>query len=434
MKRYIQCSLLSVFVCVNIVLSQKISGRFSTSAYSWERYDTVGQSNVITRVFQTVQLDGEYKDLSLHTSINGAIGSAGKFTNDGQIRIYNLYLDWKSIANLFDVRIGRIPIFAGVGNGIVDGAKLRTNLMENKITITGFGGMNVPSDLRGRSLSDLNKNIFFGGQLIGNFLDDGRISLSYMNRQRSLDGYTAKRPDADFNPILMQIQPGIRKEQIIGGDISYIFIKKYTTYGRLDYDLNSKDVLRGELDGHFDILNNFALTGTYIYRKPRIPYNSFFSIFKVEAVSEYEAGVEYSLSQNVKTFGRFAFVQYDNDNSKRYTVGINTKYGSCSYSGSDGYAGELNSFTIEGEYPLFNKQLIPTISASIANYRLDKTSSKENTYSGSVGAVVRLIKSFSFDAQVQWLKNRIVENDVRVFGRINYWFSHNFSSEKGTGE
>ncbi len=288
--------------------------------------------------------------------------------------------------------------------------------------------------MRVSDLSDLDRNIFIGGQLIGNFSDNSKISLSYMNRQRSLVGYTAKRPDVDFNPISMQVPSGIRKEQIIGGDIRYVFNKKYTMYGRLDYDLNSKVVLRGEIDGHFNVSHNFALTGTYIYRKPRIPYNSFFSIFKVEATSEYEAGVEYSLSQNVKTFSRFAFVQYDNDNSKRYTVGINTKYGSCSYSGSDGYAGELNSFTIEGEYPLINRQLIPTISVSLTNYRLEKTSSNENTYSSSIGAIINLIKSFSFDVQVQWLKNRIVENDVRVFGSVNYWFNHNFYSEKGTGK
>lgn len=436
MKRYVQYFLLGIFTYMNAVLPQQISGRISTSAYSWEKYDTIGRSNVITRVFQTIQLNGTYKDLSLHTSINGAVGGAAKFTDDAQIRIYNAYLKWRNIGGVLDLHVGRIPVFAGVGNGTVDGAQLKTKLYDEDITLSGYGGVNVPADLRSKGFDDVNKNFFIGGQVIGYFLDAGRVSVSYMNRQRSLDSYNAIRPDTVFNAVTLLIQPDARKEQIIGGDIRYAFTGKYSAYERFEYDLNSENILRSELDAQIDVLHNIALTGTFIYRKPKVPYHSFFSLFKVEAVTEYEGGIEYFFDPSINAFGRFAFVQYDDDDSKRYTVGINTKYGSCSYSGSDGYSGELSSFSIDGQYPLFKRMLIPTISASLSSYRLDKASSKENALSGSIGTIVRPLQSFSFDVQVQWLKNRIVDSDIRAFGRVNYWFNHNFSrsQEKGIGE
>jgi hypothetical protein len=85
-------------------------------------------------------------------------------------------------------------------------------------------------------------------------------------------------------------------------------------------------------------------------------------------------------------------------------------------------------------YPLFEKKLIPTVGASFATYRLDRTNDeRQEIFSGSVGAIVRLLSSFSFDAQVQWARNKIAENDVRAFGKISYWFNHTFSKPQQTG-
>jgi hypothetical protein len=157
-------------------------------------------------------------------------------------------------------------------------------------------------------------------------------------------------------------------------------------------------------------------------------------VFEFEALNELCGGVEYTIMPSVAAFGRVALVQYDEETSRRLTIGVNSTYGSIQYSGSNGYAGQLASFSVEGMYPLFEKKLIPTVGASFATYRLDRTNDeRQEIFSGSVGAIVRLLSSFSFDAQVQWARNKIAENDVRAFGKVSYWFNHTFSKPQQTG-
>jgi len=273
-----------------------------------------------------------------------------------------------------------------------------------------------------------------GGQVLGYLFDGSRIGLSYMNRNRSLAGYRTNRLDSLFNPISMIIYPDIRKEQLLGLDASYAYKDYGSVYGRCDYEINTEEVYRGEVSSRVNATDRLAVTGEYIYRAPRVPYHSFFSVFEFEALNELCGGIEYSIVPSVAAVGRVAFVQYDEELSRRLTLGVNSTYGSILYSGSNGYAGQLASFSVEGMYPLFEKKFIPTIGASFATYRLDRVNDeRQEIYSGSLGAIVRLLSSFSFDAQVQWTRNKIAENDVRAFGKISYWFSHTFSKPQQTG-
>jgi len=425
-----------VLLIVSVVQlpAQQLSGRFSTSFYSWERFTSDSTSDVITRAYQNIQLDGAYNKLSFHTTLTGSMGSASSLSSEAQVRVYGAYLQWKRIADVADLNVGRIPIFAGVGNGIVDGISVKFHGWDEKVIATGYGGMNVGPALASRGFDDFDKNFLVGGQVIGYLFDGSRIGLSYMNRNRSLSSYRTNRLDSLFNPVSMIICPDVRKEQLLGFDASYAYKDYGSVYGRCDYEINTQAVLRGEASIRANSTSQLAVTGEYIYRAPRVPYHSFFSVFEFEALNELCGGIEYSICPSMAAFGRVAFVQYDEELSRRLTIGVNSTYGSIQYSGSNGYSGQLASFSVEGMYPLFEKKLIPTIGASFATYRLDRINdTRQEIYSGSLGAVVRLLSSFSFDAQVQWARNKIAENDVRAFGKISYWFSHVFSKPQQTG-
>jgi hypothetical protein len=417
---------------LNSTFSQQISGRFSTSFYSWERYKTEKFSDVITRLYQNIQLDAAHNQFSFHTNLNGAIGSASSLSDDGQVRVNNAFLRWKNIADIFDFNVGRVPVFAGVGNGIVDGLLLKAKGWNDKIIFTGYGGANVAQNLKSKAFDAFDKNFFVGGQIIGYLFEGARIGVSYTNRNRALKSYATLRPDS----LLVNIPSATRKEQLLGADASFNYATSLSTYGRFDYDLNSNHVLRGEVNARINTTRQLALTGTYIYREPRIPYHSFFSVFEFESTNEYEGGVEYSISPTLAAYGRVAFVQYDEDMSRRLTIGLNTSYGGVRYSGSNGYSGQLASFSADCMYPMFERKLTPTIGVSFGTYRLDGAGKREEVFSSSLGAIIRLMTSFSLDAQIQWSKNKIAENDVRIFGKISYWFSHNFSQSqiKGEGE
>ncbi|MBI5020454.1 MAG: hypothetical protein HZB59_03370 [Ignavibacteriales bacterium] len=420
--------LLSILVLSAFSVAQNINGRFSTSFYTWEKFDTVDQSNIITRIYQNAEVNASFGDVSLHTFLNGATGGIKSLSDNGQVRVYNAYLQWKNIGGVLEARLGRVPVFAGVGNGIIDGALFKSEIT-SQLTVTGYGGGNVSTALRSKAFDNIKDNYFVGGQVVGKFIEGMRLGLSYMNRQREVKSYWAVRSDSAYNPVTMLIEPPARKEQVIGADVSYEFGNNYSVYGRFDYELNRDEILKGEIDGRVRLNSDLTMTGTFIHRTPKIFYNTFFTLFPSESVEEFEGGIEYAVCPWANAIGRVAYVQYDDDQSMRYTAGVSTNYGGFQYAGTSGFAGKLHSISFDAVYPFFDRLITPTIGATYSLYELSDGSGKSESMIAAVaGIVVRPMKTISIDIQTQWIENKIMENDLRVFGRVSYWFSHQFSN------
>jgi hypothetical protein len=420
---------IAVFLSFSMLSAQKISGRISTSAYAWEKYDTANQSDMLVRMVQTLQLEAAQGPVSFRTYLTGAAGSAGGILNDGRVRVYNAFFKWSNLACLADVNVGRIPVFAGVGIGTVDGLSFEGKALQKKLTFKGFGGMDVNPSLKGNG--KLKENFAVGGQVAGWLTEKLRAGISYINRQHNSTSYYAIRPDSLYNPYTLLVNPPLRKEHLLGFDMLYDVNKFGTIYGRLDYDLLQKRALRGEVNIRADVNEKLSVTGTVIHREPRVFYMTIFSRLNSESVREYEGGLEYELCPWASSFGRFALVQYDDDNGKRLSAGISAKYGSLTAAWTDGAIGSLSSISIDGLYPIAGRMVVPTAGFSYSSYEYPgPTSKREDALSGILGVVVRPLKMLSFDLQVQWLKNRIYGHDVRAFGKMSYWFSHAFSKHQ----
>jgi hypothetical protein len=403
--------------------SQVINGRFSTSVYAWEKFDTVGSSNRILRGYQNAQVDVAQGNISFHTYFSGATS----FTEDASIRVSNAYMRWKDLGNVLDVNVGRVPVFAGVGIGPVDGALFKARVLSDRLTLTGYGGANVLPDLRSKGFSDIDKNFFLGGQIRALLPEGIQLGVSYMNRHRKPEDYVAIRPDTAFEAVTVPVSPETRIEQLVGADARCSWGMNTSGYARYDYDINTKRSIRGELSARVSITRELALTGTGIYREPRVTYNSFFTVFPMEPVREVEGGAEYTLSSCVGVFGRFGYVKYYDDQSRRVSFGINHKYGSVRFAGTNGYAGQLSSCSIEGMYPVLDRMLVPNVSFSYAAYRQEEgVSARQDIFAGALGALYRPIPDLSVDAQVQWVRNLVAQSDTRVFGRVSYWFHYDF--------
>lgn len=413
----------ALFLVVSPSSAQLVNGRFSTSFYAWEKFDTVGVSRTIYRAFQNVQLDITEGDLSFHSHLTGSANLSESFGDDGAVRVRNLFLRMKRIGGRLDASIGRIPVFAGVGNGVVDGGLLRLRLLDERISVVGYGGANVPATLVHDNFQDLDRNFLVGGQVTGSPVEGSRVGLSYVNRHRKRTAYWTVRADPAGNPIPVYVDPDSRAEQLIGFDADYRFSGRSSVYGRYDYDLNIKRSVRGQLTARIGITERLAVTGEAIYREPRIPYNSYFTIFPLNPVREVETGAEYELHADVRTYARFAYVSYTDDLSRRVTIGANTSYGSASYSGTNGYAGRIDAFSGQAMYPLFDRRFIPTVGFSFSSYRIEGDSEREELVAVSAGGVYRPVPAISVDAQIQWLQNPIAKSDVRGFAKVQYWFS-----------
>ncbi|HUI66333.1 MAG TPA: hypothetical protein VL126_15925 [Bacteroidota bacterium] len=426
-RRVMKLLLLLAAAAAQLAHAQLVTGRLTTSFYTFDRFDTVGSSKTYLRAFQSVQLSATQGEISLHTYLQGAVNGTNQFGDIGRVRFYNLYLRMANIAKIVDVDLGRQAIYAGVGNGTIDGLSARARLWDNQITLAGYGGANVNIDYTGVQ-KDWHDNLNVGGQLITTLVSDMRVGLSYMNRHEQLDPYwTLRARDTTYSAIPFYIANSSTSQQLGSADVSYSYGELISAYGRYDYDFNLKQTSRGQGALRLNVTRSLTVTGDVIYRQPQIPYNSIFWAFASSATTEAEGGLEYGFTPLFRAFAKLGLVSYSGDQSTSWTAGLNTGYGSFSYSGSSGYAGELQSLNIQGAYPVLDRKVVPSVGLSYSSYKLSADEATENALALLLGATVRPINCFSFDLQGQWMKNSVYNRDMRLQLRLMYWFAQRMS-------
>jgi hypothetical protein len=415
-------AVLVFFVARSTVSAQIINGRLIGSIYTWEKFDSVDVSKKLVRGFQSALFDVTQGNFSLHTHVQVASLLQRKLDEVPDYRLPYLYIRYKNIADAADLSFGRMPYFVGVGVGTLDGALTTLRLFENKFRFTAYGGANVPLDLALQDWGPIKNNFVLGGQVLVSAVENTRLGASYVNRQRQRPGYWTSRADSLFNPTSVYVDPLLAKEQYVSGDASW-GISDLNAHGRYDYDLNGKKSQRAQLGVRCYPTNDWVISADYIYRAPRVLYNSFFSVFNTSTINEFEGGVDYRVDPCLRAFVRGAYVKYEDDNSFRYTVGLAHDYASLSYRGNTGYAGELSTITAQGSYPFCDKMVIPTAGLTYASYRLNDKADRQNAVATVLGIILRPIQTLSVDFQGQWLNNKVAKSDFRLFGEVNFWFS-----------
>jgi hypothetical protein len=412
-----------LLLCAFPLSAQQINGRFSTAVYGWEMFDSAGASKSIILGLQNIQVDLTHEGYVLSTSVYGNAGLSEPFGAGGEFRVRNAYAGYRSEDRTFEMKLGRVPVFAGVGLGAVDGAMVKTRAMEGRLALSAYGGSNVPGSLVYDHNRDLDKNFLLGAQATGQIAKGTRFGVSYVNRRIERPDYEAVREDSLYNPVTVLVSPGSRATQLIGADVSHFAEGLLDVYGRYDYDLNLERTRRAELNARVDFVGEFTLLGNFTYREPDVPYNSWFRFFPLSSIREYEGGLEYAFRPSLRASARFAYVGYEGDMSRRLTAGVAAGNFSASYSGSNGYAGELSSFYAQGAHPVM-KELTLTASASYSTYKLSSSSPEETAFSGALGGIIRPDAPVTIEVQGQFINNRYFQNDVRGFLKISYWFNH----------
>ena len=424
-KASLAFTLMVLLLSSSAAIGQLVNLRLVSSAYGWKQYDTVGTSKKLWRGFQSVMLDVGQGDFSLHGNFQGAVMLQKHLDELPDYRLFYGYAQWKNIAKVADLSLGRLPFFVGVGSGTIDGALTRFHSTNNLLAMTVYGGANTPLDLTVRQWGPLKRDFTLGGQALLS-VEDFRLGASYMNRQRERPGYWTLRPDTLFNPTSVYVDPEQTREQYAGADMSY-WLPEAKFYARYDYNLDYKQTQRAQMGVHYYPAGRWALSADYIHRAPRLPYNSFFSVFSVPTSEELEGGADYTIVRSTRVFVRGAAVTYVDDHSFRYTFGVANDYASASYRGSTGYAGELNAVSVQGSYPICNRALIPILGVSYTSYKLNAEDNTENTVATVLGVIARPLQLLSVDVQGQWLSNKVYKNDLRLFAELNFWISQNLN-------
>ena len=417
----------AIFFALLVVLSgrsaaQLVQARIVSSGYAWQQQDTAGQSVNHLYGYQTIQLSAATEDFSFHTYWQGYNDFAGPLSNTGQYRLFNLYLRANNILDILDLSVGRQNIFAGVGTGSIDGGLATVKLLDSRVRIIGYYGGLPPPTEKSELIDNAKSNYMVGSQVVGNPLDFAQVSLSYMRRSIQQDVYTATRSDSLFNPYLVEIRPSAQEEEYWSGDVNVDYQDWISGSFRYDYDALFKNTSRVEFFGRINPIESWGITAEYLKREPRISYNSIFSAFTYNTLSDYDLGVEYAVDKNWQAFARYGYLAYDDVSARSVTVGANGRNLGCSLSRNVGYSGEISAASFNAGLPLFDNQITPTLMVSYAQYKLNESTTLDGALSTALGVVYRPLPVLSVDTQVQWIDNKVYQNDTRIFIRLSYLF------------
>lgn len=413
--------------------AQMINGRFVTSAYGWERQMKDGASTSHLRAYENVQLNIGTGDISFHTYLQGYTDLGDGIEGDPGLRVYNAYLRIKNLFDVFDVKIGRQALFAGVSYGTIEGAQVKAHVADGVEVMAYGGGLTPPGQtVEYMFTENLEDNWQLGGQVLLYLLKDTKIGLSYMNRHRETHAFYAWRPDEQMDLQETLIDYGSRANQYGSLNVAHSSGNMWL-YGRFDYDFNFERASRAEVAGTYQVMPTLGLSLSLAHREPVIAWNSYFALLEASAHQEAVLGVDYQLHPRLTLMARASTVMYEDDNAFRVSLGAANKYASLMYTKDVSYDGDLDGFNLHFTYPLWKGMVTPHVGAVYSTYALaenlnDATNwgDRASTWVGVGGVTVRPHKTVSFDVQGQYMTNRIYKSDMRVFARVNYWFSNPF--------
>ncbi|MCU0452931.1 MAG: hypothetical protein MUE68_04680 [Bacteroidetes bacterium] len=423
MKRTYNLLLVSALSCT-IALGQLFQARLVTSAYGWQRNDTVGQTNTHLYGYQTVQVSLADQRYSFNANIQGFNDFAGPVKNDPLLRLQNLSLKARNLFDMADVQAGRFFLVAGAGIGLMDGAQATVRLPWYPVKLVAYGGALAPAGRKFEIIDDVLDNKMWGAQALVQPIHGAQFSLSYANKRMSQSTYRAIRADDLLTGTkTVELKPEPRNEQLLSFDASGELPEWGDGYLRYDHDLESMEMSRLNAFARVRVMEGLALTGEYLQREPRVAFNSIFSVFAYSTLKEAEGGVEYEVLKNWFLVAKYGSVSYGDGSTDRITIAANGRFVGASLSRNTTYNGDISAASLNASYPLFDNLVTPTLLVGFSQYKLDAAAPLENALSLAAGAVVRPLPTLNIDAQVQWINNRIYANDVRLFVRLSYQLS-----------
>lgn len=420
MKKLILVFLLAINT---IVFAQNINGRFSSSVYTFERYDSLNSSENYVRAYEMLNLNLNYDKFSIRSFLNFETDLTKEQISDPRLRFYNLYLEARDLLNIATVKIGRQPIINNVVGGLFDGGSIILKHTDYKLS--AFYGGNVPAYQKLEITNDFKSNFILGGKFTTTVIPNSQLSIGYVNKNFKPENYLANRLDPNLNLIEVEIENKSNQYQFVTGELNYTMPEIVQAFFRYDYDINFKQTSRFEFDARTEAVKNLGLNVYYNFREPKIRYNSIFSVFDYGNTHEIEVGADYKINQMITVIGKFGNVQYKDENSQRVAIGLSTSYGSVNYRKTFGYAGELDAISLYSGYTLFDGLLTPSVGLSYTNYKLSPEAESNSVTSLLVGTNIRPFRVLSFDLQGQYMDNKIYKNDLRLFFKLNYWFNLN---------
>ncbi|MCX7797612.1 MAG: hypothetical protein N2249_03205 [Melioribacter sp.] len=416
--------ILFVFFLPLILFAQNINGRFTSSIYSFERFDTVNSSETYFRTYQTLNLNFNYKNFSLRTRFNFESNIGNLLDSDPRMRFYNLYFETRDLFNVLTIKLGRQPLITPISGGLFDGINIKVKY--SGFSLSGFYGGNVPAYQKLKLIEDISNNYVLGGRFEMTTLKNFRFGISYIDKNFKPVDYYAERLNENLDLVTVLIQTKSNQYKYLSADAFYNYKQILDFNARYEFDLNYKETSKIELDGRIKATKDLGLNFYFNQREPKIRYNSIFSVFDYGNSREIEGGFDYKVSSFYTLIFKYGDVKFGGEHSSRITIGANTEFGGLTYRKTFGDVGELDAISIFMAKSFFEGFISPSAGVSYTNYKLSNDDNLNTITSFLAGINIRPWRNLSFDLQGQYFNNKIYKNDLRLMFKLNYLFNTNF--------
>jgi hypothetical protein len=388
----------------------ELKSNISTSFNSYQTRDlyTEGKTTYL-RAYQSFRFDLNQigtKNISFHTYFRSTTDFLHKNSTDPSTRIYNAYLDWKNIKKILDLRLGRQFLYAGVGNGTIDGLRFDFK-PKQKLQLTGYVGFQLPRE-RSTDIDTWEQSHILGGELATTYLKDTRLAASYVQKAR--DKWI--------------------EEHLIGLSASH-YHKKFDFFSQFYYNLIYKKAQNFTLRGSgSELFGNLYVALEYQYRRPSIYSNSIFGVFKQEPYSIYRFTGTYQPIKIFRLTSEYDLTRYKKDNSSRVRFGVEYSFIALGLNFRRGYGGESNGVYGKIIYT-FNRNFVLSVSADYGKYKIDEEEeTKDEIFAISSRAEWRPLENFQLAMELQDVRNKIKNYDLRLQGKASYKFGLSFKGDK----
>ena len=437
-----------LLLLVSELSAQTFSGRLTSSVYSFERQTSGVAATRQFRGYQTAALDISGRGhLSFHTYVRGTHDFATAAPEDPRLKIFSAYLRLHRLPGGTNIRLGRQYIFAGVGQGAIDGLAA-TVKVSPRVTLSGHAGTLAPYG-KGQQFIGWQEGHMLGGAVSLHLTPTTTFRASFARRNREAFAVDPQGNRRRVNSL---------QRQLLGFDLYGAVTRRLGYYGRLDLDLaglssaaagDNVRVKRSELQLRYDSPGHFSVTAEHLFRRPVISANSFFINFRELVRSNHETGIlgEYRFLHNLSGNVRYAVVKYHRDTTHRLNVGLQYAEMYLGYVKRLGYGGERDGIVGDAYLPV-TETLRLRAGADFSTLRLIEDAPQENRiFATYAGLHYRPHKQWTLDLEVQELRQTIrnlnfldtvafpgADHDVRFFLRASFWFFERTGDSRPTGD
>jgi hypothetical protein len=390
------------------------------------------------RLLEDVRLDAlqlGVKPLGFHTSFNAGNILTDQSLRETSFRLYRAYFQWNGMRRGpglgYDVRLGRHWVLAGVGTAVVDGFSAK--IADSRIgDFTGFAGTLGSDRLadtdRFWSLDKPAKSLALGGRLrleraLGPVQPQVALSLAQTQRtprQNKVTDTERLGVSAELKATRtgsLQALRGLRAWGDYRHDL--LWSRALSVVGGLDY-YGTWRGLRGRIE--------------YGQRRPDLRGTSHFVTFAGKPRRELRGGAGAEVTQKIRLDFEGDYItstvpdsiRTEKENGFSLTA---SGYGvSIGYRFNRGFGGNADGFILNCQREIFEKL---SLQASIGYLSYDYGYTPEDAYldpktyndtSGLLAAEYRLLPNLTLTGQVEGMRNRALNSDLRFLGIVNWRF------------